>query len=57
MNQFMNTVMEVLQELRIDLQDFAWLVAQQLRIDSTLLRVSDQVCCNLGLCGILDFNF
>ena len=39
----MTTVMEVLQELRIDLQDFAWLVAQQLRIDSTLIRVSEQV--------------
>ena len=39
----MRTVMEVLQELRIDLQDFAWLIAQQLRIDNALVQASDQV--------------
>ncbi|XP_046461211.1 mitochondrial fission regulator 1-like isoform X2 [Daphnia pulex] len=43
MNQLMRTVIDVLQELRIDLQDFAWLIAQQLRIDSVLVNASDQV--------------
>ena len=45
MDQLMRTVMEVLQELRIDLQDFAWLIAQQLRIDNALIQASDQVYC------------
>ncbi|EFX80625.1 hypothetical protein DAPPUDRAFT_318222 [Daphnia pulex] len=43
MDQLMRTVIDVLQELRIDLQDFAWLIAQQLRIDSVLVNASDQV--------------
>jgi hypothetical protein len=43
MGQLMRTVIDVLQELRIDLQDFAWLIAQQLRIDSVLVNASDQV--------------
>lgn len=43
MDQLMRTVIDVLHELRIDLQDFAWLIAQQLRIDSVLVNASDQV--------------
>lgn len=43
MDQVVRSVIEVLQELRIDLQDFAWLIAQQLRIDSLLVNASDQV--------------
>ena len=43
MNQVVSNVVDVLQELRIDLQDFMWLIAQQLRIDSALVRTSDQV--------------
>lgn len=39
----MRTVIDVLQELRIDLQDFAWLIAQQLRMDAMLMNASDQV--------------
>ena len=44
MDQLIRSVIDVLQELRIDLQDFAWLIAQQLRIDSLLVNASDQVC-------------
>lgn len=43
MNQLVSNVVDVLQELRIDLQDFMWLIAEQLRIDSALVQASDQV--------------
>ena len=43
MSQVLSTVVDVLQELRIDLQDFFWLIAQHLHIDSTLVNISDQV--------------
>uniref|UniRef100_A0A0P6EUX5 Mitochondrial fission regulator n=1 Tax=Daphnia magna TaxID=35525 RepID=A0A0P6EUX5_9CRUS len=43
MDHLMRTVIDVLQELRIDLQDFAWLIAQQLRMDAMLMNASDQI--------------
>ena len=43
MSQIVATVLDVLNELRIDLQDFAWLIAQQLGIDSLVVNASDQV--------------
>ena len=43
MSQVLSTVVDVLQELRIDLQDFFWLVAQQLNLDAVIVHASDQV--------------
>ena len=43
MSQVLSTVTDVLHELRIDLQEFFWLVAQQLNIDAVLIHASDQV--------------
>ena len=43
MSQALSTVVDVLQELRIDLQEFFWLIAQQLNIDTVLIHASDQV--------------
>jgi len=43
MSQVLSTVSDILQELRIDLQEFFWLIAQQLNIDAVLIRASDQV--------------
>lgn len=43
MNELVRNVVDVLQELRIDLQDFMWLIAEQLRIDNFLIQASDQV--------------
>lgn len=43
MNELVSNVVDVLQELRIDLQDFMWLIAEQLRIDNFLIQASDQV--------------
>jgi len=42
MSQVLSTVVDVLQELRIDLQDFFWLVAQQLNLDAVIVHASDQ---------------
>lgn len=43
MDHAVTLVTDVLQELRIDLQDFLWLVAEQLHIDQPIQRVTDQV--------------
>lgn len=43
MSQVVATVLDVLNELRIDLQDFAWLLAQQLGVDSFVVNASDHV--------------
>ena len=49
MSQVLSTVTDVLHELRIDLQEFFWLVAQQLNIDAFPLPDALQdglmVCC------------
>lgn len=54
MEQFVRTVIDVLHELRIDLQDFAWLIAQQLRIDSVLMSATDQVVMEQGCTFLFD---
>ena len=36
-------IIDVLNELRIDLQDVFWLICEQLNIDGTIIQTSDQV--------------
>lgn len=43
MDRTLNVVIDVLNELRIDLQEFAWLICEQLQIDGTLMRTANRV--------------